>query len=190
MFLPESFDWPVDKILADPDPSEGRPFKSDDCVRLMTDKYTALGLPKGIEGYVSGVVSNQFLGWEANRCHVMFILSCKDDSAGQDEITVWDDFLEVEEDQLQLCNREHPPSLWFPYEVAETGQVIRDQQSGCFECHKESKPYTHQGLLDSLAEQPSGTFQQGGKENPPQDKVKNFFKNVQQEIEQRFKSML
>ena len=28
--LPESFNWPIDKILADPDPSEGRPFKSDD----------------------------------------------------------------------------------------------------------------------------------------------------------------
>ncbi len=67
-------------------------------------------MPKGIEGYVSGVVSNQFLGWEGNRCHVMFILSCQDDTR------VWDDFLEVEEDQLQLC---HPPSQFFPFQVAK-----------------------------------------------------------------------
>ena len=71
IFVPESFDWPLDKILADPDPSEGRPFKVDDCVRLMTDKHIGHGMAKGIEGYVSRVVSNQFLGWEGNFCQVL-----------------------------------------------------------------------------------------------------------------------
>ena len=101
----ESVNWPLDKILADPDPSEGGQFKSDDCVRLMTNNYLHRGFPKGIEGYVSGVVSNEYLGWEANYCHVMFIVGC------EDETTVWEDFLEVQEDQLQLCNKKHPPSM-------------------------------------------------------------------------------
>ena len=158
IFLPESFNWPLDKILADPDPSEGRPFKSNDCVRLMTDKYIGHGLPKGIEGYVSGVVSNEFLGWEANRCHVMFIIACKDDTTVQD-------FLEVQEDQLQLCNKKHPPSQLFLYQVARNGQVIRDQQSGSFERHKESKPYTYEYLLDSLKEELREIPQQEGEKS-------------------------
>jgi hypothetical protein len=169
----------MDKILADPHPSEGRPFKSNDCVRLMTDKYIGHGLPKGIEGYVSGVVSNQFLGWKGNFCQVMFIVACKYETTEQDEITVWDDFLEVEEDQLQLCNKKHPPSLWFPFQVAETGQVIRDQQLGRFEYHTEIKPYTYQDLWDVLtaqARQPRKSLQQEGQENLSPSYI--FEKNV------------
>ena len=170
IFVPEAFDWPMDKILADPDPSEGRPFKADDCVRLMTDKYTSHGMPKGIEGYVSGVVSNQFLGWEGNFCQVMFIVACKYETAEQDEITVWDDFLEMKEDQLQLCNKNYPPSLWFPYQVTRSGQVIRDPKSGYFEYHTEVKSYTHPELWAVLTAQPRQSresLQEQGKENPP-----------------------
>lgn len=105
-FLGESFNWPLDKILADPHPSEGRQFKSDDCVRLMTNKYLHRGMPKGIEEYVSGVVSNKFLRREANYCQVMFVLAC------QDETTVWEGFLEVEEHELQLCDKKHSPFKW------------------------------------------------------------------------------
>ena len=77
----------------------------------MTNEYLGQGMPKGIEGYVSGVVSNQFLGWEGNFCQVMFIVACKYETTEQDEMTVWDDFLEVKEDQLQLCDKNHPPSM-------------------------------------------------------------------------------
>lgn len=166
MFVPESFHWRMDKILADPDPSEGRPFKADDCVRLMTDKYIGPGMPKGIEGYVSGVVSNQFLGWEGNFCQVMFIVACTYETTEQDKITVWEHFLEVEEDQLQLCNENHPPSLWFPYQVAMNGQVIRDQNSGYFEYHTEIKSYRYPELWDVLTAQSRESPQQEGEENP------------------------
>ena len=190
----------MDKILADPDPSEGRKFKYYDCVRLMTNKYLHRGLPKGIEGYVSGVVSNEFLEWEANCCHVMFIIAC------QDETKVWEDFLEVQEDQLQLCNKKHPPSLWFPYQVARNGQLIRDPQSGGFEHHKESKPYTSQELWDSLTEQSREIPQQEGEETPPprlgvrslsptnegvaNKPLQNILKNAVREIRQKVKRII
>ena len=167
IFVPESFDWPMDKILADPDPGEGRPFKADDCVRLMTDKYIGHGMPKGIEGYVLGVVSNQLLGWEGNFCQVMFIVACKYETTEQDEMTVWDDFLEVKEDQLQLCDKNHPPSLWFPYQVARNGQVRRDPKSGCFEYHTEMKSYVYPELWDVLTAQPRESLQQEGVRWPP-----------------------
>ena len=157
-------EWPVDKILADPDPSEGRPFKSGDCVRLMTDEYW--GMPQGIEGYVSGVISNKFLGWEGNFCQVIFIVACKYETTKQDKITVWDDFLEVQDDQLQLCDENHPPSLCFPYQVSRNGQVIRDPKSGSFERHPKITPYTFDDLCKALNKQPGGSLQQEGEENP------------------------
>jgi hypothetical protein len=61
IFLPESFDWSMDQILAD-DPSEGRLYKSDDCVRLMTDKYEIHGMPRGLRGMCWGRFQTNFLG--------------------------------------------------------------------------------------------------------------------------------
>lgn len=110
-----------------------------------------------------GAVSNKFLGWEANLCQVMFIVACTHETAEQDEITVWDDFLELEEDDLQLCDEKHPPSLWFPYQVDKDGRVIRDEQSGDFKYHTAIKTYKSQQLWDVLAaqqRQPGESLQQ------------------------------
>lgn len=137
--VPESRHWPIDEILAD-DPSEKRPFESNACVRLVTDKYAGIGLPRGIEGYVSGVVSNKYLGWKANYCHVMFIVACEEDG------TVVEDFLEVRDDDLQLCDKKNPPTQFFPYEVARNGQMMLER-------HENSKPYTYDDLVDFLREE-------------------------------------
>ena len=137
--MPESRHWTMDQILAD-DPSEKRPFESNDCVRLVTDKYEGVGLPEGIEGYVSGVVSNKYLGWKANYCHVIFILACEEDG------TMVEDFLEVRDNDLRRCDIENPPSQFFPYEVARNGQMMLER-------HEESKPYTYDDLVDFLRDQ-------------------------------------
>ena len=168
IFLPESLHWSMDQILAD-NSNEGRPFKSDHCVRLKTDRYAGRGMPEGIEGYVLGAVSNKHLGWEANLCQVMFIVACTSETTEQDKITVWDDFLEVTDDDLQLCDKKHPPSLWFPFQVDGDGRVIRDQRSGLFEYHTKITPYRYPELWDVLTaqqRQPGEGLQEEEEGNP------------------------
>jgi hypothetical protein len=181
IFLPETFHWTMDQILAD-DPSENRRFKSDDCVRLKTNDYEIHGMPMGVEGYVLGAVSNKFLGWEANRYQVIFIVACTEE---QDGMTVWDDFLEVTEDDLERCDT---PSLRFLYQVDGKGRVIRDKQSGQFKRNKEVILYRYPELLDGLAAQQ----RQSGWSNIKSlwRKGKEGVRNGNQNISKKLKQMM
>jgi hypothetical protein len=144
---------------------------------------------------VLGAVSNKFLGWKANRCQVIFIVACTYDineidveTAEQDEITVWDDFLELREDDLELCDKDRPPSLRFPYQVDGNGRVIRDEQSGHFKRNKEVIPYRYPQLREVLAAQQ----RQPGWSNIKSlwRKGKKDVRNANQNISKKLKQMM
>lgn len=98
---------------------EGRDLKRDHCVRLITDSYAGLGLPKGVEGYMFRLLSNKSLGGIGNFCQVLFIIGY--DSEDQ---SLSDDWQEVKDEVLQVCDDRNPPSDWFPI-LVQNGVVQR-----------------------------------------------------------------
>jgi hypothetical protein len=162
-FLPEAVLSP-DRLLVESDPSPGRRLglRRDHCVRLITDGYAHLGMPRGMEGYVISLVSNEALGWTANNCQIMVVLAYQGRGMPWEE-----DFLEVAEDELEVCTKGNPPSKWFPFETSGDGLVKRTR-SGGFRVRGDAQPYTHEERIGGLAgppatspERPAGTPRQG-----------------------------
>jgi len=162
-FLPEAVHSP-DRLLVETDPSPGRRLglRRDHCVRLITDGYAHLGMPRGMEGYVINLVSNEALGWPANNCQIMVVLAYHGRGVPWEE-----DFLEVAEHELEVCTKGNPPSKWFPFETSGDGLVKRTR-SGGFRVRRDAQPYTHEERIGGLAgppatspERPGGTPRQG-----------------------------
>ncbi len=143
------------------DPSPGRVLnlRRDHCVRLITDGYAHLGMPRGMEGYVISLVSNEALGWPANSCQIMVVLAYPGRGMAWEE-----DFLEVAEDELEVCTGDSPPSKWFPFETSGDGLVKRTR-SGGFRVRGDAQPYTHEERIGGLAGPPATSPEQPG--GPP-----------------------
>lgn len=123
---------------------ENRPFEHGHCVRLTTDDYTGIGLPKGSVGYVLQLVSNKSFTDVRNYCQVIFIVGY--DAEDQ---SCTDEYLEVTDSELELCDKEHRPPAWFPFEVGRDG-FVKKTRKGQFQLRPNAEPYTYEELGDQL----------------------------------------
>jgi hypothetical protein len=147
-FLPEAV-TSSDNVLVERDlhPDRVLNLRRNHCVRLITDAYEDRGMPKGIEGYVTNLVSNEALGWPANNCQIMVVL----EHLGKD-IPWSEDFLEVTESEIERCTKENPPSEWFPFETSEDG-LVETTPLG-FKVKPDAKTYTYEELFVHLTGKP------------------------------------
>lgn len=123
---------------------ENRPFEYGHCVRLTTDDYAGIGLPKGCVGYVLQLVSNKSFTDVRNYCQVIFIIGYD----AEDE-SCTDEYEEVTDSELELCDKDHRPPAWFPFEVGGDGFVKKDQKSQ-FQLRPNAEPYTYEEMCDQL----------------------------------------
>lgn len=124
------------------DSEENRPFEHGHCVRLTTDAYTGIGLPKGSVGYVLQLVSNKSFTDARNYCEVAFIVGY--DAEDQ---SCTDEYLEVTDSELELCDKDHRPPAWFPFEVGGDG-FVKKTRKGQFQLRPNPEPYTYEELED------------------------------------------
>lgn len=140
VFLPDSLSVPPEMV----DKEEGRRFEQDHCVCLKTNKYEGKGLPQGAAGYVLQLVSNNSFEHLPNYCQVIFVTAYDAEQQSYEE-----DYLEVRDNDLELCDKDHRPPVWFPFEVKRDG-FIKKTISGKFKRRSRAKSYTYDELFDIL----------------------------------------
>lgn len=160
----------------------GRRLKSDQCVRLITDTYEGFGMPKGAVGYVLHLVSNASLKREANYCQVMFILEYDNEDQSYTE-----EYLEVTDTDLELCDRAHQPPSWFPFVVSGNG-VVNRVLGGSFHVSPTAESYTYEDLFKKLSASEPIEGERSESANQTEKTLKERFLTGLDKLKKKFQS--